>query len=90
MKIKKQDIISWLLDNDAAFGNYHIGSRLTKAEDINEFLVLALQNLSFMKNEHFEWGLPEMPMPSFKDAMVKASKSFIKIESELFDEFCKN
>lgn len=88
MKIKKQPVISWLLDE-----NY-------KPTRIMEITVPNISNpnhLGYLSNgikwlgevraNKPDWGLPELLMPSFEKVMQKSAKSFYNIDHQLFQEF---
>ena len=90
MRIKKQDIISWLLDKNPWQDSYNIGYAVTPNGVYDKYLLNALNNLFFFKRLPCSWGIPEWVTSSFYQVMEAASKSFVKVEEELFKEFCEN
>lgn len=88
MKIKKQPVISWLLEDN------YIPQKIcdiTVPNIYNETHVGYLSNgirwLSEIRERKPEWGLPELLMPSFEKVMQKSAKSFYSIDHQLFQEF---
>lgn len=90
MVIKKQPIISWLLDDHSI-------------QSINKLCIAGTRNfihlgylnkrfdfLADVKEKKPEWGLPELVMPSFLDVMGKNAEAFRKIDHQLFQEFYKD
>lgn len=90
MRIKKQDIISWLLDKNPWQKSYNIGYAVTPNGVYDEYFLDAFNKLDFFKRLPCSWGIPELVTSSFNQVMEAASKSFVKIEEELFKEFCEN
>lgn len=90
MKIQKQAIISWLLNEKDLAAAFKITFPNTRNEEYNAFFQMACDKLNLANSKSLNWGLPEVVMPSFYKMMAKSSKSFLSIESELFKEFCKN
>lgn len=88
MKIKKQPIISWLLDE-----NYKPNKNweITVPNIVNATHVGYLSNgikwLNEIRENKPNWGLPELLMPSFEKVMQKSAKSFYNIDHQLFQEF---
>lgn len=91
MKIKKQPIISKLLDENYKPTKF---LEITVPNISNLFHVKYLSNGLRVLNEVSEckpdWGLPELLMPSFKNVMVKSAKSFYNIDHQLFQDFSEN
>lgn len=88
MVIKKQPVISWLLEDDYPPEKMY---KIT-LPDINSYTHLAylyngIEFLRKIRNSKPYWGLPELLMPSFKKAMRKSAKSFYNIDHQLFQEF---
>ncbi len=87
MIIKKRPIITWLLsqDDNPPLTNIFISN---VSNPINYGLLNSdLVELSRVRLEKPNWGLPELLMPSFEDVMRKSERSFEKIMPSLFDEF---
>ncbi|MBQ2838232.1 MAG: hypothetical protein IJE73_01120 [Muribaculaceae bacterium] len=87
MVIRKQPIISWLLEEDYVFNP----SLITVAQTTNiqhiGYLMNGVKWLGeIVRNKH-DWGLPELLMPSFEKVMQKSAKSFFNIDHQLFQEF---
>ncbi len=88
MKIKKQPIISKLLED-----NY----KPTKLYEITvpnisnlihvRYLSNGLRLINEISESKPDWGLPELLMPSFQKIMEKSAKSFFDIDHQLFREF---
>lgn len=88
MVIKKQPVISWLLDE-----NYH-------PKRIDEIIVFPTNNLTHVnylwdsiwklkdfRNQNLDWGLPELLTGTFEKVMKKSAKSFFNMDHQLFQEF---
>jgi len=91
MVIKKQPIISWLLEDITQPKNFIY----VKIPSINNHIHLkylsdGLYSLGRFRNIQPNWGIPELPMPSFQEAMWKSAKNFPNYYYKLFQEFCKN
>lgn len=88
MKIKKQPVISWLLDDNFRPTN---NCAVTVPDICNVTHVGYLHNgikfLNKVRENKPNWGLPELLMPSFKKVMQKSAKSFYSIDHQLFQEF---
>ena len=87
MVIKKQHIISWLLDETYIPTMDTITISYTENPTHLQYLMNGLEWLSDIRDNKPEWGLPEMLMPSFEKVMIKSAKSFYKIDHQLFQEF---
>lgn len=87
MVIRKQPIISWLLEEDYVFNP----SLITVAQTTNiqhiGYLVNGVKWLGEIVRNKPDWGLPELLMPSFEKVMQKSAKSFFNIDHQLFQEF---
>ena len=81
MKIKKQYIISWLLDKNPWQAPYNITFSATPNGYYNDIFLEAISHLRSIK-ESYNWGMPELLTSSFYEVMKTASKSFVK--------FCTN
>ena len=78
MVIRRQPVISWLLEKNYFFDPTKIS--ILRVENIihQEYLLNGMRHLA---------QLPELLMPSFKKVMGKSEKSFSTIEPQLFQEF---
>lgn len=90
MVIKKQDVISWLLDDNYIPTMDRITIPQTDNQNHLGYLMNGLKLLSDVRGGKPEWGLPEMLMPSFEKVMEKSAKSFYSIDHQLFQEFFNN
>ncbi len=89
MVIKKQQVISWLLETETnEYDNYQWVPTLDNKKSY-DFLVDGMDFLKTIRNLKPNWGLPELVTKSFIEIMKKCSPSFVKIVHELFEEFCK-
>ena len=87
MKIKKQPIISWLLDKNNTEDEKKIGIPIVDNKEHFVYLNCALNQLADVRDMGQEWGLPEIIMPSFEKVMEKSTKSFLRNDKRLFQEF---
>lgn len=87
MVIKKQHIISWLLDDTFIPTLDKITISHTDNPIHIQYLMNGLEWLSNIRSHNPEWGLPELLMPSFEKVMEKSAKSFYGIDHQLFQEF---
>jgi len=88
MKIKKQPVISWLLeDNYTSKKNWEITVPNIYNETHVGYLSNGIKWLSAIREGKPDWGLPELLMPSFEKVMQKSAKSFYSIDHQLFKEF---
>lgn len=90
MVIKKQNVISWLLDGTFISTLDKITIVHTENPIHFQYLMNGLKWLSDIREHKPEWGLPEVLMPSFEKVMTKSAKSFNKIDHQLFQEFYKD
>lgn len=87
MVIRKQAIISWLLDKKNVIDEYSIGAPMTENKIHFGYLYNGMNHLAKVRQNNPDWGLPELLMPSFEKMMEKSAKSFLNIDHELFQEF---
>ena len=87
MVIRRQPVISWLLEKNYFFDPTKIS--ILRVENIihQEYLLNGMRHLAQVREMNPDWGLPELLMPSFKKVMGKSEKSFSTIEPQLFQEF---
>ncbi len=91
MVIKKQPIISWLLNNSNIVDLDKINIPLLDNKIHFKYLYDGMNRLfNICNNSNPQWGLPELIMPSFEEVMKKSAKSFYKIDHQLFQEFYKD
>ncbi len=86
MVIKKQPVISWLLE-DSFLELNKIGIPATPYFNNRVYLSKGIERLGKIRASKPEWGLPELVMPSFEEAMTKSAKAFINMDHQLFEEF---
>lgn len=89
MIIKKQPVISWLLDDDYVVGE-NLGIPELKNKGHFMYLFNGLYHLDEVRKTKPNWGLPELIMPSFEKVMAKSAKAFFNIDHQLFQEFYKD
>ena len=87
MIIRKQPIISWLLDNNNIADEEHLGVPMLNNKEHFGYLYNGMQHLAGVCDTSPDWGLPELVMPSFEKVMEKSAKSFFGIDHQLFQEF---
>lgn len=91
MVIKRQPIISWLLEEEYTPQK---PCEITVPNIKNMIHVGYLANginwLGQIRDSKPNWGLPELLMPSFEKVMRKSAKSFYNIDHQLFQEFYKD
>ena len=75
MVIKKQHIISWLLDESFIATMDKITISKTDNPTHLGYLMNGLKWLSEVRESKPDWGLPELLMPSFEKVMKKSAKS---------------
>lgn len=75
MVIRKQPVISWLLDTDLVFNP----NRLTVCQMWYplhaEYLCNAMGRIVEIREQNPNWGLPELLMSSFERAMQNSAKA---------------
>ena len=87
MVIRKQHIISWLLEENYVFNPNNITIPQTSNMQHLGYLSNGIRWLGQIVKSKPNWGLPELLMPSFENVMVKSAKSFFNIDHQLFQEF---
>ena len=88
MIIRKQPIISWLLDPNNIIDESKLGIPLLDNKLHFAYLHNGMNHLARVReNYNPNWGLPELLMPSFEKVMEKSAKSFLGIDHQLFQEF---
>lgn len=87
MVIKKQNVISWLLDGTFIPTLDKITIVHTENPIHFQYRMNGLKWLSDIREHKPEWGLPEVLMPSFEKVMTKSAKSFNKIDHQLFQPY---
>lgn len=87
MVIRRQHIISWILDKNYKFNPNQI--TISNTDNINHqgYLFNGLEHLAKACEYEHDWGIPELLMPSFEKVMEKSAKSFLNINHQLFQEF---
>ena len=87
MIIRKQPIISWLLDNNNTADEENLGIPTLNNREHFGYLYNGMRHLADVRDTLPDWGLPELVMPSFEKVMEKSAKSFFSIDHQLFQEF---
>jgi len=87
MVIRKQPIISWLLDRNYTEGDDKVGIPMLQNKQHFGYLANGLNFLHTIRDSEPDWGLPELLMPSFEAVMRQSAKSFVGIDHQLFQEF---
>lgn len=87
MVIRKQHIISWLLEENYVFNPNLITIPQTSNIQHIGYLMNGIKWLGEIVESKPDWGLPELLMPSFEKVMQKSAKSFFNIDHQLFQEF---
>lgn len=90
MIIRKQPIISWLLNIDNVEDERKVRVPMLNNKLHFGYLANGLKILSDVRQTQPDWGLPELLMPSFEEVMKKSAKSFYGIDHQLFQEFYKD
>lgn len=87
MIIRKQPVISWLLNEDYVVDERTLG--VPGVKNIEHFMYLynGFIHLAEARETKPNWGLPELIMPSFEKVMSKSAKAFFNIDHQLFQEF---
>lgn len=83
MVIRKQHIITWLLDKTYTFNPNKIAICQMGYPLHTEYLCDAMSRIVDIREQSPNWGLPELLMPSFEQAMQKSAKSFFGIDHQL-------
>lgn len=89
MIIKKQPVLSWLLD-DKYLADENLGVPELRDKKHMMYLFNGLFHLDEIRKTKPDWGLPELIMPSFEKVMSKSAKAFFNIDHQLFQEFYKD
>jgi hypothetical protein len=89
MIIKKQPVISWLLDDDYV-ADENLGIPELKNKEHMMYLFNGLFHLDEIRKTKPNWGLPELIIPSFEKVMSKSAKAFFNLDHQLFQEFYKD
>lgn len=87
MVIRKQHIISWLLESSYNFDPNKITISNTDNQTHIKYLQNGIKWLNEVREYSPNWGLPELLMPSFEKVMKESAKSFFDIDHQLFQEF---
>ena len=87
MIIRKQHIITWLLDKTYTFNPNKIAICQMGYPLHTKYLCDAMSRIVDIREQSPNWGLPELLMPSFEQAMQKSAKSFFGIDHQLFENF---
>lgn len=87
MKIRKQPIISWLLERTYVFDPAKITVVQMNNPTHMGYLFNGMVHITNIRKDNPNWGLPELLMPSFEKVMKKSAKSFYSIDHQLFQEF---
>lgn len=87
MIIRKQPIISWLLDEKYVVDEKMLGIPMLNNNEHFGYLCNGFIHLDEVRKTKPNWGLPELIMPSFEKVMSKSAKAFFNIDHQLFQEF---
>lgn len=87
MKIRKQPIISWLLERTYVFDPAKITIIQTNNSTHVGYLYNGMAHITDICKDNLNWGLPELLMPSFEKVMKKSAKSFYNFDHQLFQNF---
>lgn len=87
MIIRKQPVISWLLNDDYLVDERILGVPGVKNIEHFGYLYNGFLHLDKIRKEKPNWGLPELIMPSFEKVMSKSAKAFFNLDHQLFQEF---
>jgi len=87
MIIRKQPVISWLLNEDYVVDERTLGVPGVKNIEHFTYLYNGFIHLAEARETKPNWGLPELIMPSFEKVMSKSAKAFFNIDHQLFQEF---
>lgn len=87
MIIRKQPIISWLLDEKCIVDEKMLGIPMLNNKEHFGYLCNGFIHLDEVRKTKPNWGLPELIMPSFEKVMSKSAKAFFNIDHQLFQEF---
>ena len=87
MIITERPIITLLLNPNYTKAANNITIAPVSIPINRDILDSQLGQLNNLRASGFDWGLPELVMPSFEAVMVKSHSSFEKIMPSLFEEF---
>lgn len=87
MVIRKQPIMSWLLDINNSVDEKRLGVPMVNNKEHFGYLQNGMAFLADIRQSDPNWGLPELLMPSFEEVMKKSAKAFLGIDHQLFQEF---
>lgn len=90
MVIKKQPIISWLLNTDSHEYDTYLWIPFLKNRKSIVFLNESMDYLKYIRDKKPVWGLPVLLRSPFVEVMKKSGPSFVKSTPQLFQEFCKS
>lgn len=90
MVIRKQPIISWLLNRTYVLKQNDIGIPQTNNPQHYAYLCNELNFLSEIRDKNPDWGLPVMLMSTFEKAMQKNAEPFFDKDHQLFQKFSDN
>ena len=90
MIIKKQPVISWLLEDVYSPKNF-INVKIPPLNNLLHYKYLSdgLKTLGQFRNSQPDFDIPEFIMPSFEEAMWKSANKLFHIYPELFKYFCQ-
>lgn len=89
MVIKKEPVISWLLNADSHEYDAYPWIPILKNRKSAEYLNVGMEKLKYIRNLKLDWGLPVLLRSTFLTIMEKNGPSFIEDAPKLFQEFCK-
>lgn len=87
MVIKKQPVISWLLEKTYPFNLRQITVQDFAIHENIGYSLKGLNHLKEIRDNHPNWGLPTLIMSSFKKAMKESAQAFKGVDHQLFLEF---
>ncbi len=87
MIIRKQPVISWLLNDASVVDEKTLGVPMVKNVEHFMYLCNGFTHLAEARETKPNWGLPELLMPSFEKVMAKSAKAFYNLDHQLFQEF---
>lgn len=87
MRIRKQPIISWLLERTYVFDPAKITIIQTNNPAHVGYLYNGMAHITNIRKDNPNWGLPELLMPSFEKVMKKSAKSFYNFDHQLFRNY---
>jgi hypothetical protein len=87
MIIKKQPVISWLLDDKYIVDGKMLGIPALENKEHFMYLYNGFLYLNEVRKNEPNWGLPELIMPSFEKVMSKSANAFLDLDNQLFQNF---